>query len=172
MSTESKDFDPYAAVLADLLAKKDQIDQAIKAIELVRGSGSQTTLSSPSGAAFAGGIDSPGAYLGLSIVEATKKLLQSKRKQMNNTEVLAALKTGGMVLNSADPLNTIGAVLTRRYKDVGDIVKVDRGTWGLKEWYPNRSFGKSLKGNGEIDSKISATSTERVPASTPGGIMD
>ena len=46
-----------------------------------------------------------------------------------------------MVLNSADPLNTVGAVLTRRAKETGDLVKVGRGIWGLKEWYPGRSFG-------------------------------
>lgn len=34
MSVESQGFDPYDIVLADLRAKRDQIDQAIKAIEL------------------------------------------------------------------------------------------------------------------------------------------
>jgi hypothetical protein len=29
--------------------------------------------------------------------------------------------------------------------DVGDAVRVGRGTWGLKEWYPNRSFKKDTK---------------------------
>jgi DNA-directed RNA polymerase delta subunit len=24
--------------------------------------------------------------------------------------------------------------------EVGDAVSVGHGTWGLKEWYPNRSF--------------------------------
>jgi hypothetical protein len=70
---------------------------------------------------------------------------------MNNTEVLAALKAGGMVLSSADPLNTVGAVLTRRSKEVGDIVKVDRGTWGLKEWYPGRNFGPKKETKPEGD---------------------
>lgn len=46
----------------------------------------------------------------------------------------------GMVLTSADPLNTVGAVLTRRFKETGDIVRVERGTWGLKEWYPGRNW--------------------------------
>ena len=48
----------------------------------------------------------------------------------------------GLVLNSADPVNIVGAVLSRRANDVGDTVKVGRGTWGLKEWYPGRSFKK------------------------------
>jgi hypothetical protein len=54
-------------------------------------------------------------------------------------------------LNSADPVNTIGAVLTRRSNEVGDIVKVGRGTWGLKEWYPNRTFKKGGKSEAASD---------------------
>jgi hypothetical protein len=54
----------------------------------------------------------------------------------------AAFKIGGLHLNSSDPVNTVGSVLTRRANEVGDIVKIGRGTWGLKEWYPNRSFKK------------------------------
>lgn len=159
MSTESKDFDPYAIVLADLRAQRDKIDQAIQAIESVRGSAG--TSSAPAHTPPSSNTDlGPGAFLGMSIAEATKKLLQSKRKQMNNTDVLAALKSGGMVLQSADPINTVGAVLTRRSKDVGDIVKVDRGTWGLKEWYPGRNFNKPTKGNGD-EPKSSPNETEQ-----------
>ncbi len=39
MSVESEGIDPYAIVLADLRAKRAQIDQAIQAIELLRGLG-------------------------------------------------------------------------------------------------------------------------------------
>ena len=57
------------------------------------------------------------------------------------------------MLNSKDWVNTIGAVLTRRANDVGDIVKVERGTWGLKEWYPNRSFKKEKEAAKEDEPK-------------------
>jgi hypothetical protein len=141
MSTESKDFDPYAIVLADLKAQRDRIDQAIQAIESVRAGGSQ--------ASAAVGPQRPqetvlgdGAFHGMSISEATKKLLGVRKKKMTNTEILAELKAGGMVLTSVDPLNTVGAVLTRRFKEVGDIVRVERGTWGLKEWHPGRTWKK------------------------------
>jgi hypothetical protein len=66
-------------------------------------------------------------------------------------------------LNSKDWTNTIGAVLTRRSIDVGDIVKVERGTWGLKEWYPNRSFAKKdkeAKGLTETEEKAVTTISE------------
>lgn len=43
-------------------------------------------------------------------------------------------------MTSNDPVNVIGSVITRRFKDVGDVVKVGRGIWGLREWYPGRTF--------------------------------
>lgn len=144
MSTESMDFDPYAIVLADLKAQRDRIDQAIQAIESVRAGGSsagvQAAQPRPQDTALG-----DGAFHGMSISEATKKLLGVRKKQMTNTEILAELKAGGMMLTSADPLNTVGAVLTRRFKDTGDIVRVERGTWGLKEWYPGRVWKKDAK---------------------------
>lgn len=164
MSTESKDFDHYAIVLADLRAKRDQIDQAIQAIESVRGSSSYSQTTSDISAKDQQGGE--GDYLGMSIPEAAKKLLKTRRKQMNNTEILAALQAGGMAMTSKDPLNIIGAVITRRSKETGDIVKVGRGVWGLKEWYPNRNFNKSPKGNGESETKPStATEPQTMPDS-------
>lgn len=160
MSAESKDFDPYAVVLADLRAKRDQIDQAIQAIESVRGTGGNAPSPAMNGPQAEQSSET-GDFLGMSISEAAKKLLKSRRKQMNNTDILAALQAGGMVMTSKDPLNIVGAVLTRRSKETGDIVKVGRGTWGLKEWYPNRSFNKPSKGAGEVGATTSSSEPEQ-----------
>lgn len=59
---------------------------------------------------------------------------------LKNPDFAALFKTGGLHMNSKEPANTIGSVLTRRMNEVGDVVRVGRGTWGLKEWYPGRSF--------------------------------
>ncbi|WP_156464271.1 hypothetical protein [Afipia sp. Root123D2] len=48
-------------------------------------------------------------------------------------------------MNSKEPANTI---------EVGDAVKVGRGTWGLKEWYPGRSFKVKLEDKGEETKEI------------------
>jgi HB1, ASXL, restriction endonuclease HTH domain len=141
MSTESMDFDPYSIVLADLKAKRDQIDQAIQAIESVRNGSAVSAPGTPTPRTPDVSLGD-GAFHGLSIAEATKKLLAVRKKNLTNTEILAELKAGGMVLGSADPLNTVGAVLTRRFKETGDIVKVGRGIWGLKEWHPGRNWKK------------------------------
>ena len=158
MSTESKDFDPYAIVLADLRAQRDRIDQAIQAIESVRGGVSASQWQAPSSNGNHPAQED-GAFLGMSISEATKKLLQMRKKAINNTAILAELRAGGLVLTANDPLNTIGAVLSRRFNDIGDIVRVDRGTWGLKEWYPGRNFAKTpVKGTGEEEVKPAKSS--------------
>lgn len=142
MSEESKGIDPYETVLADLYAKRDQILQAIAAIEGIRGGALSAASSVPPtfvGSA-SGTLDGPGALLGMSIVDAAKALLKSKRTPLKNPDLAAMFKAGGLHMNSKEPANTIGSVLTRRMAEVGDVVRVGRGTWGLKEWYPGRSF--------------------------------
>lgn len=143
MSEESQSVDPYAVVLADLRAKREQIDQAIQALESLRG-GAAPVPAKPNVVlgAPADDADGPGAFLGMTIVDAAKKLLASRRRTLSNSEILAAFKTGGLALSSADPLNTVGSVLTRRFNQVGDIVRMGRGVWGLAEWYPGRNFKK------------------------------
>lgn len=142
MSDEAPAHDPYAVVLGDLRAQRDKIDHAIAAIEALRGGATSTPAhhpdkpSAPSQSQRMGA----GAFLGLTIVDAAKKLLAHERRQLNNAEIVEKLGQGGLVLNSADKLNTVGSVLNRRFIQVGDVVRVGRGTWGLKEWYPNRSF--------------------------------
>ncbi len=166
MSAESTIFDPYEVVLADLRAKKAQIEQAISAIESVRngsvGATSNIEAGSPASSP-SNDIDSPGAFLGMSISDAAKKLLASKRQPMRNPDIAVAFKRGGLVLNSKDVVNTVGAVLTRRANDVGDIVKVGRGTWGLKEWYPGRSF---KKGTAEVRETPKGQATVSAVANT------
>jgi hypothetical protein len=148
MSTESDGFDPYAVVLADLRAKRDQIDQAIQAIESVR-SGVAFGKVNGSAAASENAPNDAGAFLGMSIADAAKKLLSTRKQAMGNADIAAALKQGGVVMSAnTDPQNMVGSILTRRFEKVGDIVRVGRGIWGLKEWYPNRSF--KVKGAVEV----------------------
>jgi hypothetical protein len=145
MPDESTVSHPYAAVLADLKAQRDKLDVAIAAIEAL--SANVPASAAPSNDPNAA-VDGPGAFLGMSITDAAKKLLAARRQPLKNPEIAAAFKLGGLHLQSKDPVNTVGAVLSRRAQEVGDIVKIGRGTWGLKEWYPGRSF-KTKPDNGD-----------------------
>lgn len=149
MADESTGSHPFTIALAELRAQRDKIDAAITAMEALAGTGAGAAPSGQAGGPAAP-AEGPGAYLGMSIPEAAKKLLAARRQPLKNPDIAAAFKLGGLHLNSKDPVNTVGAVLSRRADEVGDIVKVGRGTFGLKEWYPGRSFKKAEKGdNGE-----------------------
>lgn len=139
--------DPYDAVLADLRSQRERINQAIATLEALRSGKPMPSAETPplgagaTGAKPAAKADlGPGAFLGMSIPEAAKKLLVARRQQMRTADILAELERGGLVLTSADKLNTVGSILLRRFNTVGDIVRVARGVWGLQEWYPGRRF--------------------------------
>jgi hypothetical protein len=139
MSDQMSGQDPYAAVLADLLRRREEIENAIKVIESVRGVGTAGTAPS---AAEQSDVNQHGRYLGMSIAEAAKLLLKSRRRTMTSAEIVEGLVAGGLALTSAEPANVIGSILTRRFYGPGDVVRVSRGQWGLKEWYPGRNFQK------------------------------
>ena len=141
-------LDPYDAVLADLRAKREAIDAAIATLESLRDGrlgiaapAWQSTF--PTKTVEPG--DDAGMFLGMSISDAAKKLLKLRMRALSNAEIMKELQAGGLVLSSNEPQNVIGSVLTRRFGNVGDIVRVDRGVWGLKEWYPGRTFKPGVK---------------------------
>lgn len=145
MANENDAADPYLAVLADLRAKRLQIDQSIALLEGMRAFAPLQPggAFSPLGTSFdtpSEIIETAGMYLGMSIVDATKKLLAIRKKTLGNVEIARQIQAGGLVLTGADPANAVGSVLTRRFNQIGDVVKVGRGIWGLKEWYPGRTF--------------------------------
>jgi len=149
MSTESNVSDPYAIVLADLSAQRDKIDAAIAAILALRPSGAPAPLVAPTTQAvpFSKPVSPERGQLvgfaGMTIPEAAKVILAEAGSPINNATILDRLQARGMEFTAVDPLNTVGAVLSRRFHDVGDIVRVGRGTWGLKEWYPiGQMFGR------------------------------
>jgi phage tail tape-measure protein len=144
MSDQQSSSDHYAAVLADLHRRRSEIDDAIRVIEAVCGLSQQRAANLEQAPSTEASPATPtqGQFLGMSIAEAAKKLLSIQRRTMNSAEIAQGLINGGFAMSAADPNNVIGSVLTRRFNNVGDIVRVSRGQWGLSEWYPNRSFKK------------------------------
>ncbi len=114
----------YEAVLADLEAKKQQIEAAIVAIRMIAAQGGGPPNSNGSG---------PSAFLGMSIPDATKKHLTAARQKQSTQEIMRALEAGGL---PGSKYSTVYAVLRRREKVVGDIINM-KGDWALAEWYPN-----------------------------------
>jgi hypothetical protein len=122
----------YNAVLADLEARKTQIDSAIAAVKNI--------LASP-GVLSSGGSEGvirpedipPHAFLSLSIPDATKKFLGMVKSKQALSQIMQALEKGGL---PPAKYNTVYSVLRRRQQQVGDVFQMDKD-WALTEWYPN-----------------------------------
>ena len=143
----------YSAVLADLKAKRDKLDAAIAGIETMLGLRGFDPDIKPLGIANGGEHLGPGAFLGMSIVDATKKYLRATRNNQRNEDIVNALKDGGIVFTSENPVNTVSSVLYRNWTQGGEIVRVSRGVWGLAEWHPRlrKRAGESRTESGEGD---------------------
>lgn len=154
----------YAEVLDDLKAKRERLDAAIAGIETMLGLQATITSSSSVSASLTTGSDlGPGAFLGMKIVDATVKLLSSRRQSMRTDDIVSELKRGGIAFSSGTPVNTVGSVLNREFKNGGDIVSVGRGQWALAEWHPRLRRKKSGFSNGTESGAGNATSAEETP---------
>jgi hypothetical protein len=145
---------PYDPAIEALRVKRDAIDNAIRFLESIRdGSFLAGTNLLSTGAALAGpasppmvtpGDIGPGAFHGMGILESVKKLLQVRKRKMGAQELAAELRDGGLLLQSEDPAKSIASTLHRSFMNGGEIVRVDRGMWGLAEWYPNQRFNRKV----------------------------
>ena len=155
MGTEQMD---YAIILADLEAKRNALDATIASFRaaLALGALGQHSDIEPSnslvpnafGSTFvpsiSGGEVPNGAFLGMSIPDATKLYLEIVKKKQTSKEIAEALQKGGMETNSKNFPQMVHSVLDRASKANTGIVKLDRSHWGLGSWYPAslRSAGK------------------------------
>ena len=170
--------DPYRAVIADLKAKRDELDKTIKSLEALSGgaipTGGKTSsaVTNTSGDEASRTDDSPTVgesdFLGKSIPDAVLELLGRERRKMRVADIARSLMDGGMEFSSDNPKNSIGSVLNRRQKQVGDIVSPERGYWGLKEWYPGRTFGKKPK---EDEAETKSETSEPSPPSSQENVV-
>lgn len=153
ITVEKRAPSPYDAMIQGLKDQRTKLDAAILALEILRDGGiggpAPSAPEVPATATTNGGNGNSTMFRAMSIPDAAIKLLRLRDKPMKNPEIAAELKDGGLIMNSAQPVNTVGSVLTRRSKEVGDIVKTGRGTWALREWTKYVARPKAKADNGE-----------------------
>jgi len=129
-------------VLAELYAKRDEIDMAISAILFLKGAAS--TVPETGGKTFVvtnGGTIPANAFFGLGIGDAAKKYLEMVQAKSTLAQITKALQDGGMPPQRP---NTVYAALRRRESVTGDIMRVG-DEWGLKAWFSNVAKPKAAK---------------------------
>lgn len=143
---------PYDAVVQGLKDQRAKIDAAITALEALRDVGVPQPAAMTEAKPEQGSLpideaaEASTIFRGMPIPEAAIKLLRIRNKQLGNPDITRELLNGGLIMKSVKPVNTIGAVLTRRANDVGDIVKVGRGVWALREWVRKPKNGQDSNG--------------------------
>lgn len=134
----------YEAVLADLYAKRDEIESAINTILFLQGSGSvAASTATANGAVRANraGVIPSNAFFGMSLVDAAKKYIELSQAKRTLVQIVKGLEEGGMPPQKS---GTVYAALRRRESTVGDIMKVGE-EWGLKDWFAGISVGEAAK---------------------------
>ena len=148
----------YAAVLADLEAKRGQIDAAIAVIRSLIGNGGGVDMAPQgTGTSASGGIATPSrnaaplsapgeiqtdAFFRLSTSASIKKYLGMMKRPQTAKVIADALRLGGQV-HAADEKTAYVNVSTA-LRRTSDFVQTRNKEWGLAEWY-----GAQPKGDGE-----------------------
>lgn len=140
----------YEAVLADLRARRDQLNATIAGLEQVMGivrvaasaaaQGSSNGLADSEDRAKAAERDEnlpkqveSDTFFGLSAVEAAKKYLKIVKRPAAMKEIEDALRAGGYLTNSQNFYANLYTAVMRS----SDFRKVGK-KWGLAEWYVGR----------------------------------
>ncbi len=127
----------YESVLADMEAKREALESAIRNMRLWLGLAPvQNSRSAVAESVSDRGIASD-AFFGISIPDAVEKLLTISKKKLSTNDIATALERGGITHSSKNFRNTVSTALYREdIKSDARIVKVAEGEWGLVDWYP------------------------------------
>ncbi len=161
MTDEASEPNELEMMIARLRARIEKLKTAVIALEALRGE--DVGSAAPTGNVPQGLIntasDAPAEtihsslFRAMSIADAAIMLLKKRDRPMKNPEIARELRAGGLIMNSAQPVNTVGAVLLRRSQQTGDILRTSEGEWVLKAW---TRYAKSPKVKGALDLDESA----------------
>jgi predicted glycosyltransferase len=123
----------YAAVLADLEAKRAELDAAIAAIKIIIRQTGSLAATSPAVPRVASLSQVPSkAFVGLSTSNAARKLLEMMQRRLTMKEIMQGLQAGGLKPNK---YRNIYSILRQREAYKADLINVN-AKWGLAEWNP------------------------------------
>lgn len=122
----------YTAVLADLEAKRADIDKAIAGVRQLLNLGSEQGTSNTGQKESSDQIQSD-SFSDVSLPSAIRKLLEITKRPQSQSEITATLRGGGFKTNSTNFSSMVSTGLSRLKAD-GELVNID-GKWALASWY-------------------------------------
>lgn len=130
----SQDVNHYDLVIADLEAKRDQLNATIQALMQMRGLGDVTAPTLKVGATSKASNEqeiSHDTFFQMTIPDAARKYLSIVKRTKTMSEIIEAILRGGLKSSAKDVNNTFRSIISRD----DTFVRVN-GEWGLTEWYP------------------------------------
>jgi hypothetical protein len=147
----------YQAVLADLYARRAQLDAAITVIQAMLGTSTGTDDGAQANAMSPGSVLAPPAppparqdapattavrsdtFFGLSTSGAIKKYLGMVKRPLSPRAIAQAVMEGGQIhaVDDKTAYTNVYSVL-KRLKDK-EFSQTRNGEWGLVEWYSNKA---------------------------------
>lgn len=115
----------YAETLADLHARKRDIDKAIASLEAIR------RWATPQQPAAVSPLE--GATQQKSLMEAVIEVLRQQGDLMSPADIVTALDDSGFEIGGTDKHRNVGATLNRG-KNSGAFTNPERAKWGMAEW--------------------------------------
>ncbi len=168
MAKDSPYLDPYEAVVADLEAKRAEIDAALAAIRRYRAIGAAAVAATPVATihteAPAATLSESSPFFGLGFREASPKQLAIVGKPQTVNEIWEALKAAGYQTAHNNPPNAVHTALRRREKTHHDVLVVGEGKWGRTEWYSEAQLDEIKKSVGGMGGRDRAAHVERTKA--------
>jgi hypothetical protein len=124
----------YAAVLADLEAKRAALDSAIAAVRQLLNLGTEQGSSGSPGQQKREQVVRFDSFFQMTVPDAIRKFLTITTQPQTLSEITKALEQGGLKTTSKNLMGIVGPTLSRM-KKAGDVLPI-QGKWGLAEWYP------------------------------------
>lgn len=147
----------YDAVIADLEARRDQMNAMIEMLKQMKSSASVAPVAGASATPITVmGPDIPhDAFFGMTLPDAAKKYLAIVKRTTPHPALCDALLEGGFKTSAANFREVVRSTLSRN----PDFVKIS-GQWGLAEWYGNRGNRKARRAAGQSDDGREARSEQ------------
>lgn len=149
----------YEAMLAPLIAKRDQLSEEMRAVEAAiaalrsaQQTGSFDAVPVPSGHEAESGAPrrdeearpaTTAVFARMSQPQAVYEVIRRAGEALVAKTILEVLRAAGSAPSGSDPVKKIQVALNRRVKSHGDVIHVGWGEWGLKEWYSDEEIEKS-----------------------------
>ena len=159
---------PYDLVIADLEAKRDQINATI---EMLRALGATGAIALPLPASPQRTPEpeaiTKDSFFGMTVPDAARKYLNMVKVTKPNAVLCAALLAGGFKTQSSNFSEVVRSTLQRNQ----DFVKVS-GEWGLAEWYGSRNTRRRRGSASIADSSDGSSSESEEPSeANPDGSL-